>query len=28
MIQEKAGNLYGAALGGTYGSGVAFELTP
>ena len=28
MIQDKAGNLYGAALGGTYGSGVAFELTP
>ena len=28
LIQDKAGNVYGAALGGTYGYGVVFTLTP
>jgi uncharacterized repeat protein (TIGR03803 family) len=28
LIQDKAGNFYGSALGGTYGSGVVFQLIP
>jgi len=28
LIQDNAGNLYGTALGGTYGSGVIFQVIP
>ena len=28
LIQDNAGNLYGTALGGTYGSGVIFQIIP